>query len=83
MKKIKVRKVGNSLGVILPKSSGVVEGMELDYQKQSSKIELTINETEREYDCREIEKGFDDFEKQNILTEDEFAKKFQKYGWHK
>lgn len=44
MHKIKVRKIGNSLGFILPKDSGIIEGESLVYQKIGNIIQLGLSE---------------------------------------
>lgn len=81
MHKIKVRKIGNSLGIILPKDSGIIEGESLVYQKIGNIIQLDLSEAQKEYDRCLIEEGFADFEKGNIVTEAELMEEFQHYGW--
>nr|OTP50446.1 hypothetical protein A5881_001870 [Enterococcus termitis] len=83
MHKIKVRKIGNSLGVILPKDSGIVEGESLVYQKIGNIIQLDLSEAQKNYDRNLIEESFADFEKGNIVTEAEMMEEFKKYGWGK
>nr|MBO0434828.1 hypothetical protein [Enterococcus sp. DIV0849a] len=44
-----VRKIGNSLDVILPKNSGIVEGESLVYQKIGNIIQLDLSEAQKNY----------------------------------
>lgn len=81
MLKIKVRKIGNSLGIILPKDSGIKEGESLVYQKTGNIIQLDLSEAQKAYDRNLIEESFQDFELGNIVTEKEMLKEFGKYGW--
>ncbi|MBP1040178.1 AbrB family transcriptional regulator [Vagococcus sp. BWB3-3] len=78
---IKVRKIGNSLGVLLPKDSGVTEGELLVYRKMGSIIQLELSEAKKVHDRGLIEESFDDFEKGNTVTEKEMTQEFGKYGW--
>lgn len=83
MKKIKVRKIGNSLGIILPKDSGVTEGDELEYSKEDATIMLSLVEAQKARDRALIEAGFKDVERGDLLTEADMKKKFGQYGWGK
>lgn len=83
MQKIKVRKIGNSLGIILPKDSGITEGEALIYQKKGAIIQLDLSEAQKKYDRKLIEEGFKDFEDGNIVTEVEMIEEFGRYGWGK
>ncbi|MDA9472435.1 AbrB/MazE/SpoVT family DNA-binding domain-containing protein [Enterococcus sp. 5H] len=83
MQKIKVRKIGNSLGIILPKDSGITEGEALIYQKKGSIIQLDLSEAQKKYDRKLIEEGFKEFEDGNIVTEAEMIEEFGRYGWGK
>ncbi|GHP14784.1 AbrB family transcriptional regulator [Lentilactobacillus fungorum] len=83
MAKIKVRKIGNSLGVILPKDSGISEGDELEYTKEDETIKLSLVEAQKAHDRALIEKSFEDVEKGNLHTEEEMKQIFGKYGWGK
>lgn len=83
MQKIKVRKIGNSLGIILPKDSGITEGEDLIYQKKGAIIQLDLSEAQKKYDRKLIEKGFKDFEDGHIVTEVEMIEEFGRYGWGK
>jgi len=80
---IKVRKIGNSLGVILPKSTGIHEGDELYFMQKGERLILDMTEADINRARTIIEKGFDDFKYNRTLTEDEMAKLLGKYGWHK
>jgi len=81
MEQIKVRKIGNSLGVILPKSSNVTEGALLGYEKQGSHIILDTTQADKEHDKALIETAFADFEKGLTLSKEDMKKRFGKYGW--
>lgn len=82
MNKVKVRKIGNSLGVILPKESGVHEGDLLDLDIEADKIILGKKEAQLAQDRAIIEKAFEDVDNGKLLTEADMARKFGKYGWH-
>lgn len=82
MTKVKVRKIGNSLGVILPKNSGVHDGDLLDLNIEEDKIILNLREAQLAHDRKIIEKAFEDVDKGKLLTEAEMEQKFGKYGWH-
>lgn len=81
MQKVKVRRIGNSLGVILPKDSGITLGESLTYQKIGSIIQLDLSEAQKSHDRNLIEESFKDFEEGNTVTEKEMIKEFGKYGW--
>ncbi|GEK29373.1 AbrB/MazE/SpoVT family DNA-binding domain-containing protein [Furfurilactobacillus siliginis] len=81
--KIKVRKIGNSIGVILPKTSGLTAGDVVEYSAKDDEILLSMKESQRRHDRDLIEDGFKDFETNNVLTEDEMKQQFGKYGWGK
>ncbi|KRK87028.1 hypothetical protein [Lentilactobacillus sunkii] len=83
MKKIKVRKIGNSLGVILPRTTGIHEGDELHLMKKGEWLILDMSEANINRARAIIQKGFDDFKYNRTLTEDEMASLLGKYGWHK
>lgn len=81
MQKVKVRRIGNSLGVILPKDRGIKVGECLRYQKNGSIIQLDLSEAQKSQDRKLIEESFRDLEEGNTLTEKEMIKEFGKYGW--
>ncbi|MEG1047157.1 AbrB/MazE/SpoVT family DNA-binding domain-containing protein [Carnobacterium sp.] len=81
MQKVKVRRIGNSLGVILPKDSGFKAGECLTYQKNGSILQLDLSEAQKSQNRKLIEESFRDFEEGNTLTEKEMIKEFGKYGW--
>ncbi|MGM0220121.1 AbrB/MazE/SpoVT family DNA-binding domain-containing protein [Enterococcus sp. AZ126] len=83
MQKIKVRKIGNSLGIILPKDSGIAEGEALIYQKNGSIIQLDLSDAQKKYDRKLIEDSFKEFENNNLVTEAEMLEEFGRYGWGK
>lgn len=61
MQKVKVRRIGNSLGVILPKDSEITVGESLTYQKNGSIIQLDLSEVQKSHDRNLIEESFKDF----------------------
>lgn len=81
MENIKVRKVGNSIGIILPKESGLQVGDLLGYKQEGKKLILDAENVGREQDKRLIENSFEDFSNGNIHLEEDMKSKFGKYGW--
>lgn len=78
---LKVRKVGNSLGAIIPKNWEVSEGDILHYEVSQNKIIIDRYESDLEHDRRVIDEGFKDFEKGLIVDNERLKKEFGKYGW--
>ena len=85
MKKLKVRKIGNSLGSIFPKDWEVREGATLNYEvdKKNHKVIIDLNYIDIEHERNLTEKSFSDFEKHEYLSEKDMQAKFGKYGWTK
>lgn len=83
MGKIKVRKIGNSLGGIFPKEWGLHEGDVLTYKKEGHLYILDTQDSAKAHDRNLIEESFADFEEKNVLSEEEMTKAFSKYGWGK
>ena len=81
MKKIKDRRIGNSLGVILAKDNGITVGELLTYKKNRSIIKLDLLEAQKLHHRNLIEESFKDFEEGNVVTEKEMVKEFGNYGW--
>lgn len=81
MKKIKVRKIGNSIGIILPKESGLKLGDILTYSQKGNQIILDSEEEAKEHDRELIEKSFADYDAKRIVTEAQMVEKFGRYGW--
>ena len=81
MKHIKVRKVGNSIGIILPKESGLQVGDLLSYQQDGNKLILDAKNVGKEHDRKLIEASFADFDNGQSYSEAEMQDKFGKYGW--
>lgn len=81
MENIKVRKVGNSIGIILPKESGLQVGDLLSYNQDGQKLILDAQNVGIDHDRRLIENSFDDFSNGNIHLEKDMKNKFGKYGW--
>lgn len=69
MKTIKVRKIGNSLGILLPKNSGVKDGDLLIYSKNDEVIYLDSSDTKSKDDRELIEKSFEAFEIGRVISE--------------
>lgn len=85
MKKLKVRKIGNSLGSIFPKSWEIHEGAELPYKvdKKNHQVIIDLRENDLEHDRQLIEDSFQDFKHKKWLDDQEMKQKFGKYGWGK
>ncbi|GBD79604.1 putative uncharacterized protein [Tetragenococcus halophilus subsp. halophilus] len=81
MGKLKVRKIGNSVGAILPKEWGLKEGDVLDYQKKGNYYIIDTQQLAQEHDRQIIEESFADFETGHIVSEEEMKREFGKYGW--
>ena len=81
MKSLKVRKIGNSVGVILPKELELQEGDILSYTKEGTILIIDTKEVRRKQDREEIEKAFADFSKGLVVSESEMKDTFSKYGW--
>lgn len=81
MGKIKVRKIGNSVGAIFPKEWGLHEGDVLNYERNGTQYILEVAQSVREHDRQLIEKSFAEFERKNAVSEKEMVEQFGKYGW--
>ena len=81
MKSLKVRKIGNSVGIILPKELRLHEGNILSYTKEGTTLIIDTKEVMREQDRKEVEKAFTDFSKDLVVSESEMKDTFSKYGW--
>lgn len=81
MGKLKVRKIGNSVGVILPKEWGLREGDVLDYSKKKNYYIIDTQQLTQEHDRQMIEDSFTDFETGRTVSEEEMKQEFGKYGW--
>lgn len=82
MQSIKVRKIGNSVGIILPKELGLKNGDTLQVEKEGNLFILDTTQAAKEHDKQLIEESFKDFEKGLTLTEAEMRDTFGKYGWN-
>ncbi|CAM4203374.1 AbrB family transcriptional regulator [Erysipelothrix inopinata] len=82
MATIKVRKIGNSMGIILPKESGLQIGDNLSFRKEGKKLIFDTENVEIEHDKKLIEESFRDFSNNNTLHEKDMKRKFSKYGWN-
>lgn len=80
-KELKVRRVGNSLGAIFPASWGLSEGDTVPYEENEENIQLQLHEAIMKHDRELIEKGFEDFEKGLIVSDQEMVNRFGEYGW--
>ncbi|MDO0893853.1 MULTISPECIES: AbrB family transcriptional regulator [Enterococcus] len=81
MRSIKVRKIGNSVGIILPKELGLKNGDTLQAEKEGNLFILDTTQTAKNHDKKLIEESFKDFEEGLIVTETEMRESFGKYGW--
>ena len=63
MKPIKVRNIGNSVGIILPKESGLTNG-DIIQAKKSDLFILDTSEITRGHNRKLVEDSFADFEKE-------------------
>lgn len=81
MENIKVRKVGNSIGIILPKESGLKVGDLLGYTHDGKKLILDTENVGKEHDKKLIEESFREFSNGNIHSEQDMKNKFGQYGW--
>lgn len=81
MTQIKVRNIGNSVGIILPKELGLINGDIIQAEKKGNLFVLDTSKTAREHDKKLIEDSFVDFEKELIVSEAKMKDIFGKYGW--
>ena len=81
MRSIKVRKIGNSVGIIMPKELGLKNGDTLQAEKEGNLFILDTTQTAKNHDKKLIEESFKDFEEGLIVTETEMRENFGKYGW--
>ena len=81
MKPIKVRNIGNSVGIILPKELGLVSGDIIQAEKKGNLFILDTSEIAREHDRKLVEDSFADFKKELIVSESKMKAIFGKYGW--
>ena len=81
MRSIKVRKIGNSVGIILPKELGLKNGDTLQAEKEGNLFILDTTQTAKSHDKKLIEESFKDFEEGLIVTETEMRENFGKYDW--
>lgn len=79
--KIKVRNIGNSVGITLPKELGLVSGDIIQAEKKGNLFILDTSEIAREHDRKLVEDSFADFEKELIVSESKMKAIFEKYGW--
>ena len=81
MTQIKVRNIGNSVGIILPKELGLINGDIIQAEKKGNLFVLDTSKTAREHDKKLIEDSFAAFEKELIVSEAKMKDIFGKYGW--
>ncbi|XMT04431.1 AbrB family transcriptional regulator (plasmid) [Enterococcus faecium] len=79
-KELKVRKIGNSVGVILP-ALGLKSGDIIQAKQEDNLFILDTTQIAKEHDRKLIEESFQDFEKGLTVSEIEMVKAFGKYGW--
>ena len=80
-KELKVRKIGNSVGVILPSSLALKSGDTIQAKQEGNLFILDTTQIAKEHDRKLIEESFQDFEKGLTVSEIEMVKAFGKYGW--
>ncbi len=80
MKPIKVRNIGNNVGIILPKELGLTNGDIIQAEKGNLFI-FDTSEIAREHDRKLVEDSFADFEKELIVSKSKMKAIFGKYGW--
>ena len=81
MKEVKVRNIGNSVGIILPKELGLINGDIIQAEKKGNLFILDTSKAAKEHDKKLIEDSFADFEKELIVSESKMKDIFGKYGW--
>ncbi|MBO0460237.1 hypothetical protein IGL24_000362 [Enterococcus sp. DIV2371] len=81
MKSPKVRKIGNSVGVMLPKELELHEDAILSYPTEGTILMIEAKEVVRDRERKEIEKAFADFSKGLVVSETEMKDTFSTYGW--
>lgn len=81
MGNLKVRKIGNSVGVILPKEFGLHPGDILSYRRENHLLIIDTSLAVLEHNRALIEESFADFEAGLTVSEESLKLKFGKYGW--
>lgn len=81
MTEVKVRNIGNSVGIILPKELGLINGDIIQAEKKGNLFILDTSKAAKEHDKKLIEDSFADFEKELIVSESKMKDIFGKYGW--
>lgn len=81
MGNLKVRKIGNSVGVILPKELGLQPGDILSYRQENHLLIIDTSLVALDHDRELIEESFADFKKGLAVSEESLKLKFGKYGW--
>lgn len=81
MKVIRVQKIGDSIGIILPKETGLQVGDILGYWQEGGMLILDTENAGKAHDKKLVEDSFKDFCDENIESEEEMKKRFGKYGW--
>ena len=81
MGNLKVRKIDNGIGVILPKKFGLQPGDILSYRQENHLLIIDTSLAALEHDRELIEESFTDFKKRLLVSEEALKMKFGKYGW--
>lgn len=81
MRKLKVRKIDNGVGVILPTEFGLQPGDILSYRQENHLLIIDTSLAALEHDRELIEESFADFKKGLIISEESLKMKFGQYGW--
>lgn len=82
MTKLKIIKIGKSVGTIFPKEFGLKENDELKAEVINNQIIIDTEEMKQKHDRDLIENSFTEFEKENkFITQDEMIARFNQWGW--
>lgn len=81
MRNLKVRKIDNGVGVILPEEFGLQPRDILSYRQENHLLIIDTSLAALEHDRELIEESFADFNKGLLVSEELLKMKFGKYGW--
>ncbi|RBR30506.1 hypothetical protein EB06_01609 [Enterococcus cecorum] len=81
MGNLKVRKIDNGVGVILPEEFGLQPRDILSYRQENHLLIIDTSLAALEHDRELIEESFTDFKKGLLVSEEALKMKFGKYEW--
>ena len=81
MGNLKVRKIDNGVGVILPEEFGLQPRDILSYRQENHLLIIDTSLAALEHDRELIEESFADFNKGLLVSEELLKMKFGKCGW--